>query len=240
MPRRSAHKRTMSDEDVQYRGIRVTVEDVAKSASVLSRRDVLDEMALPSYSHGNPLIRWLFWSRLTCAIDLLQPHKGESFLDFGTGTGVLLPALSATAETVYACDLFPEPARRMKQLRGLDNVTVLSSPEITPEDIAVASLDGIAALDVLEHVDDLARVVQMLGELLRPDGRIVVSGPTESFVYRIGRNLAGFRGKGEYHRRDIFEITREFVKRGFRLRRSKRLFPFPAPKLFLIHRFELS
>ena len=44
--------------------------------------------------------------------------------------------------------------------------------------------------------------------LLKPGGRLVVSGPTENILYQIGRKLAGPEYSGEYHERGIAEIKR--------------------------------
>jgi 2-polyprenyl-3-methyl-5-hydroxy-6-metoxy-1,4-benzoquinol methylase len=71
------------------------------------------------------------------------------------------------------------------------------------------SFDLINALDVLEHVDDLRGTLSDLLGLLKPGGRLVVSGPTENILYQIGRKLAGPEYSGEYHERGIAEIKRE-------------------------------
>jgi len=44
-----------------------------------------DEMALPSYTHPNPAMSWLFWRRLDTALDLARDVAGRSVLDFGCG-----------------------------------------------------------------------------------------------------------------------------------------------------------
>ncbi|HAX69509.1 MAG TPA: hypothetical protein DCY14_07890, partial [Anaerolineae bacterium] len=52
----------------------------------------LDEAAFPAYSHPNPLINWLFWQRLRKVMDYIQrPTPYEKILDFGCGSGVMLP-----------------------------------------------------------------------------------------------------------------------------------------------------
>jgi len=50
---------------------------------------------------------------------------------------------------------------------------------------------------------------------LRPDGRMIVSGPTESWVYRLGRRIAGFQGP--YHMTTIHHIERALGERLARL-----------------------
>jgi trans-aconitate methyltransferase len=69
--------------------------------------------------------------------------------------------------------------------------------------------DLITALDVLEHVQDLPRTLEALLRLLSPAGTLVVSGPTENVLYRIGRRLAGSEYSGDYHERGIGVVRRE-------------------------------
>ncbi len=44
--------------------------------------------------------------------------------------------------------------------------------------------------------------------MLKPDGSILISGPTENLAYRMGRKLAGRRDTGNYHLRSIYDIKR--------------------------------
>lgn len=221
------------------RALDVDPEELRANTAQLASQDERDEMGVPSYCHGNPLIRRLFWKRLKLALDLLQPAPGERCMDFGAGSGVLLPTLSARCRQVYAADLLPEPARRMVQRRGLQNVKVVDSTLPTLAELDGEPLDAIVALDVLEHVDDLPATVRHLATLLRPGGRVIMSGPTETPVYRLGRVLAGFAGKGHYHHTNVFDIRDRFLEAGFRLRRERRLPTAPLPRLFLVDRFEL-
>lgn len=218
--------------------LNVQPAELRANAALLASED-RDEMAVPSYCHWNPIIRRLFWRRLKHALELLAPQPNERCLDFGSGTGVLLPALSARCAKVYAADLLPEPARQMVARRKLQSVEVLDTALPALADMDGEPLDAIVALDVLEHVDDLAGTVRHFVSLLRPGGRVIMSGPTETSLYRLGRVLAGFGGKGHYHHTDVFDIRARFLDAGFRLREERRLPPSPLPQLFLIDRFEL-
>ena len=166
-----------------------------------------DEMAGPSYLHPIPFVRWLFWKRLDLVFGCLMDQAGSyaSGLDFGCGLGVMLPTLSAVSQRVYATDLVIAPARRLAEARHLDNVEFVE-PHGHDRDIALESLDYVISTDVLEHVDDLGAVVARFHGWLKPGGRLIVSGPTENAIYKAGRVLAGFGGKGGYHHTDIHRI----------------------------------
>ena len=87
--------------------------------------------------------------------------------------------------------------------RGLVNVRLLELAEVEST-IEAGSLDYVVATDVLEHVPDLGSCIATFARLLRPAGLLVMSGPTETALYRLGRLLAGFAGKEHYHHTDVF------------------------------------
>ena len=181
------------------------------TAGILAATATLDdaeraEMAVPSYAHRNPLIRWLFWNRLDTAVRLADLRPGAAALDFGSGSGILLPSLAPYASRIVATDLELAPSRAFASARRIAAEFVELSDFRAWSDRNVGALDRIFALDVLEHVDadELRELSQVFRSLLRPEGRLVVSGPTESRAYRLGRALAGF--KNTYHHRSIFDI----------------------------------
>src|SRR4029077_5261491 len=63
-----------------------------------------DEMAIPSYRHSNPLVRWLMWKRYELITGLADFSKDMTALEFGCGIGVFLPELDSRCAKVYAID----------------------------------------------------------------------------------------------------------------------------------------
>lgn len=168
----------------------------------------LDEIGFPAYSHANPLIKWLFWKRLHAVMDHVERRApwGRA-LDFGCGSGVMLPFLSKVCVEVVAADVDLLPLERMKTHMPLaSNIKEwdVSGPVLAQA--AAASFDLIIALDVLEHVRDLPWTLGHLLRLLGKRGELVISGPTENVLYRFGRRLAGPEYSGEYHERGVAEI----------------------------------
>ena len=179
-----------------------------------------DEMAIPSYLHGNPLIRRLMWRRLDCIAEFLRTGNCASVLEFGCGIGVFLPTLCKLSRTVYAIDLVSAYARALAANYGLD-VTFVEDLR----DVPAQSLDVIIAADVLEHIEDVPSCLAAFREKLSDGGRLIVSGPTENIVYKIGREIAGFGKKGDYHKSNIDDLKAVIVSCGFRIARSTTL-PF--------------
>lgn len=168
--------------------------------------EAVNHTAVLSYTHSNPLIRWLFWRRLDTALGLARIRRNDRVLDFGTGSGLLLPSLHAVAKQVTAADLDVTPSRQLINTMNLP--TDLVSAADFPTWVAghAGQVDVVMALDVFEHfvAEELEAVSVQLRSLLAPGGRLIVSGPTESFAYRVGRMIAGF--SNTYHYRSVFDI----------------------------------
>jgi len=173
----------------------------------------LDEAAFPAYSHRNPIINWLFWQRLRKVMEHVQrPTPYEHVLDFGCGSGVMLPYLSQISSQVTAMDVDLLPLERVQAYISLaSNVEVKDASKNNLSDLPANSFDLIIALDVLEHVKDLQQTLCELLALLKSDGQLIVSGPTENILYHLGRKVAGPEYSGAYHERGIAEIKNELM-----------------------------
>ncbi len=215
---------------------KVNAREIAALASNTCGLDSheLDEMAVPTYVHSNPLIRWVFWVRHKRLLELAGFDGSQSVLDFGTGTGALLPSLCGLAAEVHATDLRDQIARKLASTRKLpvcfhDSGSLDSSLD---DD----SLDVIVAADVLEHIESplLPSLLELFSRKLRERGRLLISAPTENFMYRVGRLLAGYGGKGHYHVVAARELARVLSVSPFRLE-SHRAVPCPGPfRLFTV------
>jgi 2-polyprenyl-3-methyl-5-hydroxy-6-metoxy-1,4-benzoquinol methylase len=183
--------------------------------SIREKSDVLDEAAFPAYAHRNPLIDHIFWGRLAAAERYISARPPKAVLDFGCGSGVMSYILSGLAERVVATDIEPTAFHVMQSAVGFPaNIAFVSATELEEERYQL-SFDAILALDVLEHVNDLRQVLLRFEELLRPGGVVVISGPTENPLYRLGRRLAGNRFTGEYHLSNIASIKAMCRQHGF-------------------------
>ena len=180
----------------------------------------LDESAIPSYTHSNKLMSYLFWKRVRVALQLSGDIKDCSVLDFGCGCGVTFKYFDAFNCDITACEnQYAEMTQRVCE--ALD-IKVNLYEDLC--DIKNVTFDRIFALDVLEHVDSLDKYIDILCTLLSQDGKIIVSGPTENIIYKIGRKLAGF--SGHYHVRNIYEIEKVFSDSTLQ-RTSLKILPFP-------------
>ncbi len=206
---------------------RVSADLLQRIAQGLSEEDRA-EMAIPSYLHHNPALRWMAWRRLEVVVESLKrlaPPKGTDSLalDFGCGSGVLFRDTLARFDRVVGVDLVLTAAKALVLELGLKDVTLYTPAEA---DAAVpgGSADVIIAAEVLEHVDDLPPTLAQFKSWLKPGGKLLVSLPTENALYRLGRRLAGF--SGHYHHSNAASIDEKIRAFGFR---RDHLSQIPAP-----------
>jgi 2-polyprenyl-3-methyl-5-hydroxy-6-metoxy-1,4-benzoquinol methylase len=204
---------------------REVIKEVVSTEFPEISSSVRDEMAIPTYLHSNPLIRWLFWKRHDVIAEFATIDSEDTVLDFGCGVGAFLPTLCHLAGKVYATDLFPHYAKMLTQQLGL-KVEFIKTLSALPN----TSLDVIIAADVLEHLQDATELLGIFAAKLRPKGRLVISGPTENSMYKLGRRIAGFGQKGDYHHTNIYELTALIETNGYQAVKSTTL-PFRLPFL---------
>jgi len=101
---------------------------------------------------------------------LVKPHS----LDIGCGGGIIAEDLAEFSATVTGIDISYaslETARKHAKQNGLDIDYIESSAENLPfED---NSFELVTCCDVLEHVDDIAKVISEIKRVLKPGGIFV-------------------------------------------------------------------
>lgn len=191
----------------------------------------IEESAALSFIHQNLLIRWFFWQRIRWALRLTQNLQMTKVLDFGTGSGVLLPFLNHLSKTIYALDLNTTLAKKTKEEFNLTNVKII---KYTSETIPLSpeTIDFVFALEVFEHTDDLQKLIDDIYRVCKKDAYLLFSGPTENCIYKIGRFFSGF--KGNYHKTPVDEIMKIIEKRFVKVK-SVKLYPILPIYIFGIY-----
>lgn len=215
--------------------MRIDADTLREMARLLSDED-RDEMAIPSYLHRNPALRWMAWRRIEVVAALIEQFtpRGGRLLDFGCGTGVLFEAALQRADEVIGTDLVLTAAKLWKERKGLDRVTLLDAEQARAQ-ITDGSIDVIVAAEVLEHIDDLTETLQFFRRILAPHGSLLVSLPTENAAYRFGRRLAGF--DGHFHVHNAASIDAVICNSGF-IREQYSNIPLPGPlSIYFVARY---
>lgn len=181
-----------------------------------------DEQAIPSYLHPIAIVRYVFWKRVHSAIKLAR--SSERALDYGCGAGATFPWLHRKFKEVIAYDIDIKSqvaARKICEKNNWNNIKILTENiSILPTE----SIDVIFALDVLEHIDALPELLIEFKRILKPNGVIIVSSPTENFVYKSVRKFAGPGYQGEFHLKAAKEVELDLAQ-AFKVKLRKRLFP---------------
>jgi len=122
-------------------------------------------------------------------------------MDFGCGLGTLIPFLVQKSDTVLAVDPAIKHLIPIANKNGWSNIIFNQNINQIKKNFA-NKVDVILALDVLEHIDDLHNTIEDFRELLKNNGEIYISGPTENILYKLSRKMAGY--DGHYHIRNIY------------------------------------
>lgn len=190
---------------------------LARRFDIAREFERIEESCIPSYLHRNPLAAAVAWWRLIAAVSLFRQYRVHGpVLDFGAASGELGHLLGmkdyefVEGEPLLAQALRDEmPAAIRRDLAALP----------------AGRYGTIFALDALEHNDDFASILHMLRQSLQADGLLIVSGPTENFLYRLGRKIAGF--DGHYHKTNIYDIERAVSENFHRV--AGRIVPMGIP-----------
>ena len=200
---------------------------LTKLKSGLTATIDLSESCVLSYTHPNIFAAAVAWYRLTTVSSYLKNIlRHYSLLDFGAGTGELAHLIPPAANYYYC-----EQESVLAQFIKRDNANAIRVTDI--QALTSESFDVITCLDSLEHNTEISQIIEGLVALLKPGGRLIVSGPTENAIYKLGRRIAGF--SGDYHHTNIYEIER-LVECHLNIK-SKRYVPFGMP-LFSISIWE--
>jgi 2-polyprenyl-3-methyl-5-hydroxy-6-metoxy-1,4-benzoquinol methylase len=144
------------------------------------------------------------------ALSFSQDLNSKCILDFGCGGGVLFKYFGEKNCTIIGCEnQYPQLSQSMAKVLG---VRVALYSDIS--EIRDYQFDYIFALDVLEHVDNLSEVIDKFLAMSHAQTKIIVSGPTESILYRTGRHLIGYGNQGQFHERNVYDVERAFRNKG--------------------------
>ncbi len=155
-------------------------------------RDELVALQETLYSSKNPTRRWLHQTRkqwVEGAIEAAGP--GGRALEVGPGSGVYLPALEASFDSVSALDI--EQAH-LEHLEPLFPRVRFVREDITAPAEVEEPFDLILCSEVVEHIPDSAAALRGMARLLRPGGVLILSTPQRFSPLELASKIAFLPG----------------------------------------------
>jgi SAM-dependent methyltransferase len=180
------------------------------------------------------------------ALGRLTPLSGDRLLDVGCASGEYTESLARGFASTDAIDIEPERLEVFdKRLadQGIAHRIVITQMSAGQMTFRGETFDAVTAIEVLEHIPDLAAALDEIHRVLRPGGRFLVTGPNRWFPFET--HGVWFRGRRypptrapfltwipPLHRRmanarsfTISSLRRTIEPHGFRLTGYTRLMP---------------
>jgi SAM-dependent methyltransferase len=125
-------------------------------------------------------------------VEFLKP--GDRVLDVGCSNGAHLARAARHCRSIVGIDYdlaqLPIAARTIRAGR-LANARVFAWDITTRFPFADGAFESVLFLDVIEHVVERVAVLREIHRVLRPDGRLLVSGPNRDSSWRRTLRAAG-------------------------------------------------
>lgn len=145
-----------------------------------------------------PIVGKLYIKRIQAGLDMLTPPY-NSVLEFGYGSGLLLPTINSFSKNLTAVDIDSEPAVVQPALNKLNINARLIKNDILKLALPEGSFDLIVAFSVFEHIKNPEPILNEMKRILKPGGRLLVGMP------RVDKNMSrlfsliGFNKIDEHH-----------------------------------------
>jgi SAM-dependent methyltransferase len=124
-------------------------------------------------------------------------HVRGDVLEIGSGIGNLSRLILKDARSAVLTDVESQYIAGLDQEFGREEgvvVTRFNLDEPAPAEIAHRRFDAIVAVNVIEHIQDDERAVQIVASLLKPGGKFLIYVPAVPFAYgSLDRMLGHYR-----------------------------------------------
>ena len=119
-------------------------------------------------------LRYRLPQQIAQKIIALYPDKKLNVLDLGCGTGLLGAQLGKLQGRLVGVDVSPKMLEQARRYQLYDSLEVADLHD-TLRDVAPASFDVVAALDVFVYLGDLSTAIPAVCRVLVPGGRLIFS-----------------------------------------------------------------
>ncbi len=185
------------------------------------------------YDRKLPLVTNLFKNRIRTAIKFAELKDDSVILDVGSREGHLLKSIR-NVNILCKCYGIETDPHVLTKIKTCD--IRLADARQMPFEKEFFNL--VFVLDVLEHIEELEKTINEIKRVLKPEGFVILSGPTESWFYKFCRVLYRRMLEHEEHVHTVYDIEKKFESKSFQLVKRESLPGFPIPELFRISKFQ--
>jgi len=182
---------------------------------------------------GIPIVSNLFQKRVDFSIKFASIFDNTKILDVGCKDGYLLKLIRSRNKSCkcYGIDI------NLELFETIEKCDVREA-DVTNLPFENNYFDVIFVLDILEHVKEIDKAIEEIKRVLKTNGHVILSGPTETWFYKLCRLFYRRKIVHEEHVLIVYEIEKKFQEKGFQLMNQKSLPGFPMPELFRISKFK--
>lgn len=188
-----------------------------------------DSMDDPLPYYYRPVIGFLFRQRIQNGLNLLDAPY-DSVLEFGYGSGLLLPTLNTICKKLSAIDIVSEPSKVKLSLDKFGFNVNLKKGDITEVTYPPDSFDLIAGFSVFEHISNPEPILEEMHRILKSRGQLLVGMPRVDVLMETFFKFIGYKNINKYHMMS-FEKFLTIADKYFLIKKQSRM-PSFLPGLF--------
>lgn len=175
----------------------------------------------PLRFYYKPLVGWLYRKRISDGLSLLTPPY-RRILDFGYGSGLLMPSLDKIGSELYGIDILSDDVQLKEILSALSIEADLRKEDILLGNYPAEHFDLIVAFSVFEHIEKYDEILSEMHRILRPGGSLLIGMPKVSKNMKYLFNTIGFKNIDDYHITN-HRLVRTAAQKYFKLKSCKKM-----------------
>ena len=182
-----------------------------------------DDDPLPYYY--KPITGYLYIKRIQSGLNLISGQIFENALEFGYGSGILLPSLAGISHNLYGIDITSDPVTVNNSLSKLNIKAHLRNEDILAVKYPTDFFDIIVSFSTFEHIAEPDKILQEMHRILKSNGKLLVGMPKVSKAMEKLFALIGYNDINKHHvtsHKDFISAAGNY----FKLERRNRLFRF--------------